>query len=137
MIRKVAALLIALAVLYGCGKSRNTEKLPSPRSADTLVYSDIDEPKRLDPVFIKDLYEGRISGMIHDGLVNFGKGADVEPGLAAKWEVSPDGKTYTFHLREAKFANGQPVTSGDVRYSFTRVLRPETNSDRKWVLNRI
>lgn len=103
----------------------------------TLVYSDIDEPRRLDPAFIKDLYEGRISGMIYDGLVEFGKGSDVVPGLADHWEMAPDGTMYTFHLRPAQFADGRAVTSADVRYSFTRLLRPETNSDRKWVLNRI
>src|SRR5690606_8255523 len=46
--------------------------------------------------------------------------------------------TYTFHLRKgARFSNGKAVTSGDVRYSFTRILLPETNSQRKWVLDRI
>src|SRR5207253_2051018 len=71
------------------------------------------------------------------GLVNFGKKADVVAGLASRWEISPDGRTYTFHLRNARFSNGATVMAEDVRYSFTRILRPETGSDRKWVLNRI
>jgi len=98
----------------------------------------MDEPRRLDPAFVKDLYEGIVSGFLYDGLVIFGTGDQVQPGLAESWEISLDGRTYTFHLRPGvKFSNGRPVTSADVRYSFTRILRPETNSQRKWVLDKI
>jgi peptide/nickel transport system substrate-binding protein/oligopeptide transport system substrate-binding protein len=127
----VILLLLALA-LGGCSSEGN---LPE---ATTLHYAQMDEPKRLDPAFVKDLYEGIVSGFLYDGLVVFGQGSDVKPGLAERWDISPDGRVYTFHLRRgAKFSNGQPVTSADVRYSFTRILRPETTSQRKWVLDRI
>ncbi len=96
-----------------------------------------DEPGRLDPAFNKDLYEGIVSGLIFDGLVGFGAGTDIEPRLAERWDVSTDGKTYTFHLRPARFHDGRDVTSADVRYSFTRLLLPATNSGRKWVVDRI
>jgi peptide/nickel transport system substrate-binding protein/oligopeptide transport system substrate-binding protein len=86
---------------------------------------------------VKDLYEGIVSGFIYDGLVLFGKGPDVKPGLAERWEISPDQRTYTFHLRAAKWPDGAPITANDVRYSFTRILAPETGSERKWVLDRI
>ncbi|MGI8907587.1 MAG: ABC transporter substrate-binding protein [Candidatus Sumerlaeaceae bacterium] len=121
--------------LCACSYERKQEK--ALRSANTLNYSQPDEPRHLDPAFVKDLYEGIVSGFIYDGLVIFGKGADVQPGLAERWEISPGGRTYTFYLRDAAFATGKPVTSADVRYSFTRILLPETNSDRKWVLDRI
>lgn len=103
----------------------------------TFNYVNIDEPASLDPAYVKDLYEGIVSGLIYDGLVLFGKGTDVQPGLAERWEISPDQRTYTFYLRDAVFHNGKAVTSADVRYSFTRILKPETLSDRKWVLDRI
>jgi peptide/nickel transport system substrate-binding protein/oligopeptide transport system substrate-binding protein len=107
------------------------------QQSSMLNIASTDEPKRLDPAFVKDLYEGIVSGLIYDGLVEFGSGSDVKPGLADRWTLSPDGRTYTFHLRKATFHNGAPVTSADVRYSLTRVLWPQTNSDRKWVLDRI
>ncbi|MBX7245924.1 MAG: ABC transporter substrate-binding protein [Candidatus Sumerlaeaceae bacterium] len=125
-------LAAVMALLAGC--SSPTDKQPA---ASVFRYSNIDEPRRLDPAFVKDYYEGVVAGWVYEGLTRFGKGTDVEPALAGKWEVSDDGRTYVFHLREAKFSTGAPVRAADVRYSFTRVLRPETGSDRKWVLNRI
>lgn len=126
----VLAVAAALLVLTGCSNQ-------SPRRRDTLNYPNLDEPRRLDPAFVKDLYEGIVSGLLYDGLVVFGSGTDVKPGLAHSWEISADGRAYTFHLRSTHFSNGKVLSSADVRYSFTRVLRPETRSDRKWVLDRI
>ncbi len=57
----------------------------------------------------------------------------IAPGLAESWEVSEDGKTYTFHLRDdVKFCDGKPMTAEDVVYSFTRWQDPETKSPVAW-----
>src|SRR5439155_10548930 len=48
------------------------------------------------------------------------------PGVAERWEISPDGKVYTFHLRDARWSDGHPVTAGDFVWSWTRVLDPKT-----------
>ena len=45
---------------------------------------------------------------------------DLEPDLATHWEISEDGLTYTFHLREAKFSDGSPVTAQDAKFSIER-----------------
>ncbi len=45
----------------------------------------------------------------------------LEPGLAEKWDISPDGKTYTFHLRDAQFSDGSPITAADVAFSLERI----------------
>lgn len=50
----------------------------------------------------------------------------LEPGLAEKWDISEDGKTYTFHLRDAQFSDGSPITAGDVAFSLDRI-----RSDKK------
>ncbi len=50
----------------------------------------------------------------------------LEPGLAESWDISGDGKTYTFHLRDAKFSNGSPITATDVVFSLDRI-----RSDKK------
>ncbi|MCX7717768.1 MAG: ABC transporter substrate-binding protein [Candidatus Sumerlaeaceae bacterium] len=128
----VAAVAVGFLV-GGCGRAT-----PSAAGDKVFNFSLSDEPRRLDPAFVKDYHEGVVSGLVFEGLVVFGTGAEVEPGLAERWEISPDGRVYTFHLRrDARFSDGRPVTSTDVRYSFTRVLRPETGSDRRWVLDRI
>ena len=45
----------------------------------------------------------------------------IVPDLAERWEISPDGKTYTFHLRDAKFSDGSPVKASDAAFSLLRV----------------
>jgi peptide/nickel transport system substrate-binding protein len=64
---------------------------------------------------------------IFDQLVEIGEGTEVEPGLATKWESSKDGLTWTFHLRPAKFSNGEPVTGEDVKFSIERFADPKLN----------
>lgn len=129
-------ILVGCTLLLACSRGPGTTN-HAGRHANVLNYSQPDEPRHLDPAFIKDLYEGIVSGFIYDGLVEFGKGSEIQPGLAEKWDISPDQRTYTFHLRQAHFANGQPVTSADVRYSLERILSNQTGSERKWVLDRI
>ena len=52
------------------------------------------------------------------------------PGLAEKWEISTDGRVYTFHLRDKLFwSPGQPITAGDVVYSWRRALDPQTAAE--------
>ena len=67
--------------------------------------------------------------LIYSGLVSFDPQLSLTPELASSWDVSPDGKTYTFHMRpEAKFHNGKPVTAQDVVYSWERAADPKTDS---------
>src|SRR5215468_5095754 len=76
----------------------------------TFVYGAQGEPVQLDPAVITDGISGRITRQIYDGLVKY-KGAttEVEPSLAQSWEVSPDGKVWTFTLRRnVKFHDGTP-----------------------------
>lgn len=63
---------------------------------------------------------------IYDQLVRLTPNASkLVPGLASSWKVSKGGKTYTFHLRSAKFSNGDPVTAQDVAFSLLRAASPK------------
>ena len=64
----------------------------------------------------------------------YDKDGKVAPGIAETWEVSPDGKTYTFHLRDAKWSDGTPVTAEDFKYAWLRALAPETGSEYAYQL---
>lgn len=75
----------------------------------------------------------RVARCLFEGLVRhdiFSPDYDLKPAVAERWSVSPDGLTYTFHLRpDAKWSNGKPVTAHDFVYSWRRALLPDTASD--------
>jgi peptide/nickel transport system substrate-binding protein len=75
-----------------------------------------------------------IVNMIQDTLVALDwDGKTVIPYLAKSWQISEDGKTYTFKLRDdVQFCSGKKFTSADVVYSFKRLLDPETKAPLKW-----
>jgi ABC-type transport system substrate-binding protein len=96
------------------------------------------EPKSLDPAISSDITTGVITSLMYDNLVQFGVGSEIIPGIASSWHISPDGKVYTFHLRNnVRFWDGTPLNAADVRYSFERVLAPETRSPQTWLLTPI
>ncbi|MEA3287245.1 MAG: ABC transporter substrate-binding protein [Candidatus Marinimicrobia bacterium] len=93
------------------------------------------EPKSLDPALSTDITTGIITALMYDNLVQFGVGSEIEPGLAESWEISEDGKIYTFNLRKnVKFWDKTPFTSAHVKHSFERVLNPEARSPQTWLL---
>jgi oligopeptide transport system substrate-binding protein len=87
------------------------------------------EPETLDPAKSTGVTESNIQYEIFEGLTTYSPDGQVVPGVAEKWEVSDDGKTYTFHLRDSKWSNGDPVTAEDFVYAWRRVLDPATASD--------
>ena len=90
------------------------------------LYSD---PPTMDPHLTTDNISGGLVNEIFGGLVTLGLDLKVVPDLAERWDVSDDGRVYTFHLRkDAKFHDGKPVTAEDVRWSLERVADPNTLS---------
>lgn len=87
------------------------------------------EPETLDTHKTSTVQEFHILQDMLEGLVAYDMKAKVIPGQAAKWEVSPDGKTYRFTLRDGiKWSNGDPVTAEDFVYSYRRIMNPETGA---------
>ncbi len=82
-------------------------------------------PSSLDPIHSQSVYEGLPVNQLFDGLVELDPSLHVVPGLADTWIISPDGRTYRFHLREGvRFHDGSALTSGDVVFTFKRLLDP-------------
>jgi ABC-type transport system substrate-binding protein len=96
----------------------------------TLIDSrDEYDPRSLDPALSTDVPTGRAVGYVFDGLTRFTPNAQVEPGLAERWEVAPDGRTYTFHLRRGvTFHDGNPFRARHVVSSWQRALDPKVKS---------
>jgi oligopeptide transport system substrate-binding protein len=95
---------------------------------ETALVLNAGEPTTLDPA----LTHAGASGLMADlfsGLVRMDPNLEIQPDLAQRWEVSPNGLTYTFYLRsEARFHNGRPVTAEDVIFSLERAASPQTDS---------
>ncbi|HKW10815.1 MAG TPA: ABC transporter substrate-binding protein [Gemmatimonadaceae bacterium] len=96
----------------------------------TLIDSrDNYDPRSLDPALSTDVPTGRAVGYVFDGLTQFSPTAQVEPALAERWNVTPDGRTYAFHLRRnVRFHDGSTFTARDVVASWERALDPSTKS---------
>ncbi len=96
--------------------------MAGPALAQTFVFGAQGEPVQLDPAIITDGISQRITSQIFDGLVKYkGSTTEVEPNLAEKWEVSRDGKVWTFHLRRnVKFHDGNPLDAAAVVWNFER-----------------
>ncbi len=105
-------------------------------SRRTLVDSrDNYDPRSLDPALSTDVPTGRAVGYLFDGLTRFTPDAQVLPALATSWDVSPDGSTYTFHLRRGvTFTDGTPFGARQVATSWQRVLDPKVRGGRGWPL---
>ncbi|GAB6143638.1 ABC transporter substrate-binding protein [Desulfocicer niacini] len=99
----------------------------------TLTIGISKEPAKLNPVLIPGIYGEALAGNIFDTLISFKESASTPaPGLAESWEISEDGKKYTFHLRKGvKFHNGQPLTSADVKYTIEATMDPANASPSK------
>ncbi len=103
---------------------------PAVAQDDTLDRGIGSEWSSLDPHVNFDAAAGWILGDAYEGLVNY-NGNDILPGAAESWEVSEDGKTYTFRLREGLvWSNGDPLVAQDFVNGLMRTLLPETGSER-------
>lgn len=87
------------------------------------------EPETLDPHKSTGVPENNILNDIEEGLVAWAADGTITPGIAESWETSDDGLTWTFHLRESKWSNGDALTAEDFVYSFRRAVDPATASD--------
>jgi peptide/nickel transport system substrate-binding protein len=127
---KQAQTMIALAAILA-GTSFTgplaAEKRPAPLAKGPLIVSMPADAQKLDPPGPTDGPSFMVIEHLYDRLMDFSAdGSTVQPALAESYEVSADGLRYTFRLRkDATFADGTPVDSAAVKYSFERVISPE------------
>jgi len=103
---------------------------PNGGRADVVIING-GEPESLDPAIVTVQADLRLVRGLFEGLVRLNaRTAEPEPGLAYRWEITPDGLKYTFHLRSnLVWSTGESITSADVLYSWLRVLEPRTAAD--------
>ncbi len=115
-------MLLLLVCAMGCGRH-------APPADLTIINGN--EPESLDPAIITAEADMRIVSSLFEGLTRQEPvAARAVPGLAERWDISPDGTSYTFHLRtNLLWSTGEPITADDVVYSWLRELNPATASD--------
>lgn len=132
----LAAALSLLTVLGGCSKNATPDAAPDRvASPKILRVGNGTEPQDLDPHVVSGVPEHKIITALLEGLVTYGPTGGIAPGMAERWETSDDGLTYTFHLRaNAKWSNGEPLTSQDFVSSFKRILTPSLGAEYAYKL---
>ena len=97
-------------------------------------YSVKTEPTSLDSAKSNSIGDNELQQIMGEGLLNNNAG-EISPGLAETWDISDDGLTYTFHLRDAVWPDGEPVTADDFVYAVQRLADPATASPGSWVVS--
>lgn len=122
---------LAWALLLGCRPADTVYfGTTTPRHPPTELWiNNGSEPEWLDPNKCSDGTGGEILWNTFAGLVQ-AHPATLEPvpDIATHWDVSPDGRTYTFHLRPSVWSDGTPLTAHDFVFSFRRLVDPTTAS---------
>jgi oligopeptide transport system substrate-binding protein len=100
-----------------------------PPAGQVMRYIAGSEPESLDPQVSSGQPEARLYVGLYDGLTEYHpETAEAIPSLAERWEPNADNSAFTFHLRDAKWSNGDPITAHDFVYSMRRGLAPELAS---------
>lgn len=121
----VAALLTITVGLAACGGDAATRSGPEG-TLNVYLYQ---KPKRFSPLDPANGPDQQVMQLVFDNLVTVNDEYDYEPRLAESWELSADGATWTFHLREGlKWSDGEPFTARDVVFTYTLLANPETGS---------
>ena len=131
MSRAPAALTAAL-LLAACQGA--PQRAACPAGQTCLEYGNNSEPQTLDPQKANLVDEASVISDLMMGLTTEAPDARPIPGAAERWEVSPDGLTWTFHLRDARWSDGLPVTADDFVFGLRRTLDPRTASIYAYLL---
>ena len=126
--RKTAILLLLPLSLFGCSKGKFGDRTASAKGG-VFRYPLANKVTTLDPGKVQDGDTIDVIQQVYEGLVGWDEKNEVSPKLAERWDVSPDGKTYTFHLRKGiAFSNGRAVTADDFKRCIERNCDPRLNS---------
>lgn len=144
------SIFLVLAVLFtGCSSPATnegepedvTDETPSEEPQETadkkkiLRSNNSSEPGSLDPALAQGTHESWVLENVFEGLMTFDENGELVPGMAESYEISEDGLTYTFTLRDGvTWSNGDPVTAHDFEFAWKRALDPELAADYAYIL---
>ena len=131
--KRFALLLLLLAV--ACTNERplptvsTTEDQNKPQEGGTLIRRLQGDVNTLNPVMAQNVNDRYVAFYLFTPLIHLDAELQPIPGLAEKWEISSDGRQYTFHLNPAAtFSDGSPVRAGDVLFTLKKIVDPQTEA---------
>ena len=145
--RKLLIAILSAMLLVSCGKPQDPED-----GLAIFKYNESAGILTLDPIYAKDLPHIWACNQVFNSLVAFDDQMNLVPMVAKSWDISEDGKTYTFHLRDdvqfhedtcfyqsaLRQARGpRYVTAQDFVYSFNRVVDKTLNSPGLWIFSSV
>ncbi len=119
----ILAVCVATGCFFGSKKRDQTVRLGTSHKITTC-----------DPRKVQGLCENAVARMLFEGLTYIDENGKLFPGIATKIQISQDLKTYTFHLRDTNWSNGEKVLAQDFERSWKSMLDPETKSPMAYML---
>ena len=141
-----AGVSAAALALTACGGSSSTAASPllhrcfqrsCTAAGGTLNIMLETEVQSLDPQIATDGTSFEVIADYTDGLMQMDADGAAVPAIAETYDISEDGKTYTFHLRDAKWSNGDAVTAADFVFGWQRAVDPANASEYSYMLSDI
>ena len=133
------AILSLIVSLASCGHHQNNDE-----GLSIFKYNESAGILTLDPIYAKDLPHIWACNQIFNSLVAFDEKMNLVPMIAKSWEISEDGLTYTFHLRDdvqfhedESMMQTRNVTASDFVYSFNRVVDKQLSSPGMWIFSSV
>lgn len=110
-----------------------TEETAEAGSKILVIGSDVDVPS-LDHSLATDGLSFEVIGSCIEGLAQYDASGALIPAMAESWDISEDGKVYTFHLRDAEWENGTPVTANDFVFAWQRICDPDLAAEYSFIM---
>lgn len=133
LLKYLVSCFILMVVTFGCGQEKENSANVSKSNVLNVAH-DI-ELASLDTGVATDGYSFDAIAMMIEGLTTTDKDGNVVLALADSYEVSKDGKTYIFNLKDANWSNGTPVTAKDFVFAIKRVADPKTGSEYNYMVD--
>jgi len=143
MKKQLSIIIFIISILFFSCKNQNAHNNDGKK---IFRYNESAGITSLDPAFSRNVENIWACNQLYNGLVQMNDNLKINPCIAKSWEISEDGKTYTFHLRtDVKFHNhplfkdsiGRKVVAQDFVYSFNRIIDSRVASPGAWIFNNI
>ena len=137
--KRLTYCILLLLTLSACRQGETDGKM-------IFRYNESAGINTLDPAFAKDQAHIWVCSQLYNSLVQLDTNLEVQPALAKRWTISPDGKTYTFILRDDVWFHKNAllgpdstrrVTAEDMRYSLHRIIDPSVASPGRWIFSEV